>query len=43
MVNREVSAADGNLLLLSVDKVAQEDARRLVWNGFAPRDCVVGG
>jgi len=34
--NREVSAADENLLLLSVDKVAQEDARRLVWSGLRP-------
>lgn len=34
--NREVSAADENLLLLSVDKVAQEDARRLAWNGSRP-------
>ncbi|MBL4673600.1 MAG: exo 1,3/1,4-beta-D-glucan glucohydrolase [Arenicella sp.] len=34
--NREVSAADENLLFLSVDKVAQEDARRLVWSGSRP-------
>lgn len=34
--NREVSAADENLLLLSTDKVAQEDARRLKWKGLRP-------
>ncbi|MFT6099407.1 MAG: beta-glucosidase [Arenicella sp.] len=34
--NRDVSAADENLLLLSVDKIAQEDARRLAWNGSRP-------
>jgi len=34
--NREVSGGDENLLLLSVDKVAQEDARRLVWKGRRP-------
>lgn len=34
--NRAISADDENLLLLSVDKVAQEDARRLVWNGKRP-------
>ena len=31
--NRQVSSKDENLLLLSVDKVAQEDARRLTWKG----------
>jgi len=34
--NRQVSAKDENLLLLSVDKVAQEDARRLTWKGRRP-------
>lgn len=34
--NREVSAADENLLLLSTDKVAQEDARRFKWKGLRP-------
>lgn len=34
--NRKVSADDENLLLMSVDKVAQEDARRLVWKGLRP-------
>lgn len=34
--NREVSGADENLLLMSVDKVAQEDARRLTWKGLRP-------
>lgn len=34
--NRQVSAADENLLLMSVDKVAQEDARRLQWLGLRP-------
>jgi len=34
--NRQVSAEDENLLLLSVDKVAQEDARRLAWKGLRP-------
>jgi len=34
--NRQVSAKDENLLLLSVDKIAQEDARRLAWKGKRP-------
>jgi len=34
--NRQASAKDENLLLLSVDKVAQEDARRLTWKGQRP-------
>lgn len=34
--NRKVSADDENLLLMSVDKVAQEDARRLAWKGLRP-------
>ncbi len=34
--NREVSSDDENLLLLSVDKVAQEDARRIAWKGKRP-------
>ncbi len=34
--NRAVSADDENVLLLSVDKVAQEDARRLTWKGIRP-------
>lgn len=34
--NRQVSAEDENLLLMSVDKVAQEDARRLAWKGLRP-------
>ena len=34
--NRQVSADDENLLLMSVDKVAQEDARRLAWKGLRP-------
>ena len=34
--NRVVSAKDENLLLMSVDKVAQEDARRLTWKGLRP-------
>jgi beta-glucosidase len=34
--NREVSATDENLLLLSTDKVAQEDARRFKWKGLRP-------
>jgi len=34
--NRQVSAEDENLLFMSVDKVAQEDARRLSWKGLRP-------
>ncbi len=34
--NRFVSAEDENLLLMSVDKIAQEDARRLAWKGLRP-------
>jgi len=34
--NREISAKDENLLILAVDKVAQEDARRLSWKGLRP-------
>ncbi|WP_353409037.1 glycoside hydrolase family 3 N-terminal domain-containing protein [Arenicella sp. 4NH20-0111] len=34
--NRKVSADDENLLLMSVDKVAQEDARRMSWKGLRP-------
>jgi len=34
--NRIASGDDENLLLMSVDKVAQEDARRLAWKGLRP-------
>jgi len=34
--NRQASSDDENVLLMSVDKVAQEDARRLVWKGLRP-------
>ncbi len=34
--NRKVSADDENLLIMSVDKIAQEDARRLAWKGLRP-------
>jgi len=34
--NRAISAEDENLMLMSVDKVAQEDARRIVWKGLRP-------
>lgn len=34
--NRQVSGTDENLVLMSVDKVAQEDARRLTWKGLRP-------